>query len=192
MTDAVPSSNSPAADVAAARRSPWLGRLALSALVALVVVGVATGPALIQLAPSLTRLYSRPHAPDWDPILSASPVVRIHLAAAVAALILGLALMVGRKGVALHRALGWTWVCLMAATAVTSLFIRHINHGNFSFIHLLTGWTLLSLPFAVLAARRHDVIRHRRIMGGMFWGGLLIAGVFAFGPGRILWRAVFG
>jgi uncharacterized membrane protein len=29
-------------------------------------------------------------------------------------------------------------------------------------------------------------------MTGLFVGGLLIAGVFAFLPGRLMWRVVFG
>jgi uncharacterized membrane protein len=88
--------------------------------------------------------------------------------------------------------LGWTWVVAMGATAVSSLFIRAINPGAFSLIHLLSGWTIVALPMAVYAARRHRVAAHRRAMTGMFVGGLILAGLFAFLPGRLMWAVFFG
>src|SRR3990167_4638173 len=87
----------------------------------------------------------------------------------------------------LHKALGWTWVIAMGVTAVSSLFIRQLNHSHFSFIHLLSGWTIVGLPGAVYAIKRGKVAAHRKAMTGMFVGGLLLAGLFAFIPGRLLW-----
>ena len=55
-------------------------------------------------------------------------------------------------------------------------------------IHLLAGWTLLSAPLGLLAARRHNVAQHRKAMMGLFYGGVLVAGALAFIPGRILWN----
>jgi len=45
---------------------------------------------------------------------------------------------------------------------------------------------------APLAVRRHDVRAHRSAMLGEFVGGILIAGAFAFTPGRIMYRMFFG
>jgi uncharacterized membrane protein len=44
----------------------------------------------------------------------------------------------------------------------------------------------------VWRARRHAVERHRRTMIGIFTGGLVIAGLFTFLPGRIMHSVMFG
>jgi uncharacterized membrane protein len=80
----------------------------------------------------------------------------------------------------------------MGSTAVSSLFIRVINPGHFSFIHLLSGWTIIGLPGAVYAIKRGKVASHRRAMTGMFVGGLLLAGLFTLLPGRLLWHVFLG
>jgi uncharacterized membrane protein len=48
------------------------------------------------------------------------------------------------------------------------------------------------LPLAVWHARRHEVAQHRRAMISMLAGALLIAGLFTFFPGRIMYRVMFG
>jgi uncharacterized membrane protein len=119
-------------------------------------------------------------------------MVKIHLFAALAAIGLGAVMMLSPKGRLFHRTMGWTWVSLMALVAGSSLFITGLNGDKWSFIHLLSGWTLIVLPLAVFAARRHEVKRHRRTMMGLFYGGLLVAGVLAFIPGRLLWNMMLG
>jgi uncharacterized membrane protein len=64
--------------------------------------------------------------------------------------------------------------------------------GPWSPIHLLAILTLVLLPIAVLAARRHNVKSHRGHMIGLFTGALLVAGLFTFYPGRIMYQVVFG
>ncbi|MDB5458354.1 MAG: hypothetical protein JWO72_95, partial [Caulobacteraceae bacterium] len=103
----------------------------------------------------------------------------------------GVVLLIGVKGTTLHRTLGWIWVVAMFIGAVSSLFIRVINHGSLSFIHLFAGWTIVALPMAVAYARRHKVASHARAMTGLFTGGLVLAGLFAFIPGRLMWSLVF-
>ena len=103
-------------------------------------------------------------------------------------------LLAGIKGTRLHRALGWIWVLAMGTTAVSSFFIHTINPdgpAGLSFIHLISGWTVVSLPMAVHAARRHRVQAHRRAMTGMFVGGLIVAGALTFLPGRLMWAIFF-
>jgi len=177
-----------------------LAGVARSAVFRSVVVGAALALAIVVAASfgrfdayldALSRLDVRPHAPDFALVAAATPAIRLHLAAALIALAIGTVLLLGVKGNLLHRALGWTWVVAMAVTAVSSLFIRELNHGAFSFIHFLSGWTLVGLPMAVYAARRHRVAAHRRAMTGMFVGGLILAGLLAFLPGRLLWGMFF-
>ena len=132
------------------------------------------------------------HAPRFDLVLTAPFAVQIHLAAVLTAFAIGGVLLIGVKGSLMHRTLGWTWVLAMMTGAVSSLFIRFINHGSLSFIHLLSGWTIIVLPFAVAAARRHKVRSHARSMTGLFTGGLVLAGALAFIPGRLMWNIFLG
>jgi uncharacterized membrane protein len=55
----------------------------------------------------------------------------------------------------------------------------------------LSGWTIIALPMAVFAIRRRNVMMHRRMMTGLFVGGLLIAGALAFIPGRLMFETFF-
>ena len=113
-------------------------------------------------------------------------------AAALSALALGTALLINVKGTAAHRTLGWVWVLLMLTAAASAFFIHSLNPNGLSFIHILAGWTLLVAPLGVYWARTHNVARHRRTMTSLFVGGLIIAGLLAFMPGRLMWRMFFG
>lgn len=135
---------------------------------------------------------ARPHAPDFAVLAKLSPVVKVHLYTALAALVLGAVLMTARKGRTFHRAAGWMWVALVMTTAVSTVFITSLNPGRWSLIHLFTGWTLIILPLAVIWAKRRDVARHRRAMMGLFYGAFAVNLIIAFIPGRTLWTLFFG
>jgi uncharacterized membrane protein len=117
--------------------------------------------------------------------------VIIHLATVLPALPLGLYLFVSRKGGARHRLLGRIWMALMAITAIAALFIRHLNAGEFSPIHLASVVTLVGIPLAINAARRRRIAAHRAHLLAMFIGALLVSGVLSFLPGRIMWHWLF-
>ncbi|MDP2215261.1 DUF2306 domain-containing protein [Phenylobacterium sp.] len=158
-----------------------------------VVLAVLAG-AMWGIWPAIWRelAAARPHAPDFAVLASLSPVVRIHLYTALAALGLGAVLMAARKGRMFHRTAGWIWVALVMTTAVSTLFITSLSPGRWSLIHLFTGWTLIILPLAVMWARRRDVTRHRRAMMGLFYGAFAINLAFTFIPGRTMWDLFFG
>jgi uncharacterized membrane protein len=127
------------------------------------------------------------------PLLNASPTIQIHAFAAMAALAIGLAQLSGPKGTLPHRAIGAVWVLLMLVVCISSFFIHTIRlWGPWSPIHLLSIFTLGSLPLAVWYAHRHDVAHHRLAMISTFVGGLVIAGLFTFVPGRIMHAVLFG
>ena len=132
------------------------------------------------------------HAPDWALLARQPWVIQLHIAAALTALLLGTVQLVGIKGTGVHRLIGWSWVIAMLTVAVSSLFIREINPGSFSLIHLLSGWTLIALPMALFAIRRGRVARHASGMTWTFIGGLIVAGAFTFLPGRLMWEVFFG
>ncbi|CAN5300484.1 DUF2306 domain-containing protein [soil metagenome] len=158
----------------------------------ILAVGAAQGRGPATVLAGLLRRHGQLHAPNLG-LLAIAPIqIQIHVAAVFTALAVGTTLMLGVKGNRVHRTLGWTWVVAMATAAISSLFIHRVNGGGFSFLHLFAGWTLIALPMGVFAARKHNVRLHGRTMTGLFVGGLLIAGAFAFLPGRLMWQMVFG
>jgi uncharacterized membrane protein len=165
-------------------------RFGLSIAAAVGVLALAMGNVLEPVATLAAKAH--PHLPDLALFAALSPVIQIHLLAALAALVLGGVLMVVRKGRTFHRVAGWVWVSLVMVTAGATIFIRELNHGSWSWLHLFTGWVLLITPLAVFWAKRHDVRRHRRTMMGLFHGGFAINLAFAFIPGRTLWMMFFG
>ena len=128
-----------------------------------------------------------------QPLLDAAPAIQVHAFAAMAAFALGIVQLTAPKGTLPHRTLGYIWVTLMVVVAGTSFWIQDLRvWGPWSPIHLLSVFTLATLPFAVLHARRHRVTQHRNAMITMFAGALLIAGLFTFLPGRIMHAVAFG
>ncbi len=61
---------------------------------------------------------------NLSPPLESSPTVIVHVAAALTALLVGLAQFVVRKGIVAHRVLGWVWVCSMPPAGIRSLNTR--------------------------------------------------------------------
>ena len=128
-----------------------------------------------------------------EPLLQASPTIQIHAFAAMAAFVLGIVQFTAPKGTIPHRAVGWLWVVIMVVVSVTAFFIHEIRlWGPFSPIHLLAIFTLAALPLAVRHARRHAVQHHSKAMISIFVGGLVIAGLFTFLPGRLMNAVAFG
>jgi uncharacterized membrane protein len=125
-------------------------------------------------------------------LLQNKPLVFVHLLAALAALLLGIAILTRRKGTFSHRTLGWTWVALMATAALSSVFIRDyriVNVAGYTPIHLLTVTVAVLLPLAIWRIRHGNVTGHRRMMTGLYIGGCIVAGLFALAPARFLGRA---
>lgn len=171
------------------------GMVFTRALAISVTIGVTVAAILVfALAGDRSSMMSHfhAHAPNFAPIIQAPWVIQLHLAAALTALAIGLVILSGVKGTAQHKALGWSWVIAMAVTAFSSFFIQVLYPGHFSLIHLLSGWTMIILPVAIWAIRQRRVMMHARSMTGTFVGGLIIAGLFTFVPGRIMWSVVFG
>jgi len=130
---------------------------------------------------------------SFAPLLDAAPAIPVHAFAAMTAFMLGVVQLAAPKGTLPHRTLGWIWVCLMLAVAISSFWIHEIRLvGPWSPIHLLSIFVLITVPLAVWKAHRHQVTDHRRIMISIFSGALVIAGLFTLLPGRIMHAVVFG
>lgn len=125
---------------------------------------------------------------EWSRV---PPVVWAHLATILVALVLTPVMLLRRRGDRNHRVLGWVWAAALFGTAFISLFVKVLNPGHFSYIHLLSILTIVQVPMIILYARRHDHKRHRQAVRGMVIGALLIAGFFTLPFGRLLGHWLF-
>ncbi|MBJ7551677.1 DUF2306 domain-containing protein [Marinomonas ostreistagni] len=114
----------------------------------------------------------------------------LHLITVVPAFFIGAVLLVNRKGTLNHKLLGKMYMVLMLLTAFITLFmsaeVGPTLLGHFGFIHLFSVLVLCAVPAAYLAAKNKNMKLHRGYMIGVYVGGILIAGAFAFSPGRLL------
>jgi uncharacterized membrane protein len=120
----------------------------------------------------------------------------LHLATVVPAFVIGAFQLLRRKGTTSHKLLGKIYMVLMLATGVITLAMpaevgpRFLKH--FGVIHIFSLMALFGVPSAYIAARRGQIQAHRGAMLGLYIGGILIAGAFAFSPGRMLHAWLFG
>ena len=132
-----------------------------------------------------------------------TPLIAVHMTAAIAAVALGPVALWARLGHAsgqaqrprLHRAAGYAWVTLMLLSALSALFIRdfHLpNVGGYSPIHLFVPFTLGGLWLAFAHLLRGNLAGHRKAMLGLYLGGCIGPAVFALLPARLLGRLVWG
>ena len=149
---------------------------------------LAIGAATALLTFTLTALsFGTPSASTPRHAMTLPLVV--HIATVLPALPLGAWLLVRRKGGRTHRVLGRVWAGLMVTTAIASFWLQ--DTGRLSLIHIFSVTTLISIPLAIFWIRRGDVERHRRAITGVYIG-LVVAGLFAFTPGRMLGGLLFG
>lgn len=130
--------------------------------------------------------------------MSLTPVIAIHMTAALGALAVGPVALWARKRArqrpALHRAFGYAWVTLMVVTAVSALFIHDSalpNIAGFSPIHLFVPWALAGLAYSFRALARGDVATHRKTMQQLYFGACIVAGAFTLMPQRVIGRFVW-
>ena len=148
--------------------------------------GLALGATLLLAAVLAALVRGYPH---WAEVPA---IVWAHLATILVALALTPVMMLRPRGDTPHRALGWLWASALFLTAALSFFVRTINPGHFSPIHLLSLLTIVQVPLIVCYARRHNWKRHRTAVRGMVTGALLVAGFFTFPFGRLLGKWLFG
>jgi uncharacterized membrane protein len=122
-----------------------------------------------------------------------TPIIAVHMTAAILAVVTGPIALWARKGVTqrpkLHRAFGYAWVTLMIVTAVSALFIRDFqlpNLNGYTPIHLLIPATVISLVLAFVALARGNISMHRKSMQRLYLGACVTAGLFTLLPRRYL------
>jgi uncharacterized membrane protein len=150
--------------------------------------GVAAGGSaivfLLAIAVLLNALLS---AQPLPPRLRDGAVVA-HLGSVLLALPIGVSQLVLPKGTLRHRILGYVWIGLMLFTATASFAVHSLNPHGLSPIHAFSVLTFISAPMIVYGARKGRIEQHRASVLGLIMGGLVIAGLLTFLPGRVLWE----
>ena len=132
-----------------------------------------------------------------------TPVIAIHLGAALAALAIGPVALWARRGncprPVLHRAAGYAWVTLMVVVAISAMFIRDHrlpNIAGYTPVHLLVPLVFGSLFFSFRFLLRGNVNAHRKVMVWLYVSACLVAGAFTLLPNRylggLLWQQWLG
>ncbi len=129
---------------------------------------------------------------NLSPLLEASLAIQIHVFTAVLGFIIGAFVLLRQKGDSLHKMMGRCFAVLTLIVATSSFFIHSIKMwGLFSWIHLLSIWTIIGVILSVKYVRQGKITAHKANMLYVYIGGFIIAGGFAFLPGRIMYRIVF-
>ena len=135
-----------------------------------------------------------------DPLLQAPLVVQIHAFGAMAAFLLGLIQIVAPKGTLPHKTVGVLWIAVMIVVSASAAFILQPAEPGTPYwerltpIHLFIPITAFGLISGVgLLMRGGPALkRHGWPFISVFVGGLIVAGVLAFLPGRIMHAVAFG
>jgi uncharacterized membrane protein len=128
-----------------------------------------------------------------------TPIIAIHMSAALSALVLGPIALWARLGRTLHprmhRAAGYVWISMMLTSALSAVFIRDYalpNLAGYTLIHLLIPVTLAGLGLAFWAVLKQKYIAHRKAMQTLYWMACVVPGVFTLLPSRLLGKLLWG
>lgn len=130
-----------------------------------------------------------------EPITNAPTIIQFHVVCALIALFLGPVAIWRKSRDRVHKISGYIWVLGMLGLAITGLMIPAFDMviiGTFGPIHAFSILALWSIWVGMRAIWRKDIARHEAALKGLYYQGLLIAGLFNFIPGRTINRAVMG
>jgi uncharacterized membrane protein len=125
-----------------------------------------------------------------SPLLQASPLVQAHVAFGLVALALGVLRVAWPHAERADRALGWSFLAALLATAGTAVLLARPSGTpdvlGFTVGHLFIFATGAGVIAALWAARRRDRLGWRNIVTALFAGVLVMAGLFEVMPGRLM------
>ncbi|RFZ89650.1 DUF2306 domain-containing protein [Shinella sp. WSJ-2] len=129
----------------------------------------------------------------FEPLVNAPFAVQFHVATVLPAAVLGAILLARPKGTPAHRLLGKIWLVLMVLTSFSTFFIHGLNVvAGFNPIHLLSIYVILGSVRAIQTARHGNIRAHRAHVAGMYFGGIVVAGLFTLVPHRVMGMILFG
>lgn len=118
-------------------------------------------------------------------------IIFVHAIAATVALCLGPVWILRRKNPQKWTiAILYVWIVLMSIVSISSYWIRHINDGSFSFIHILSVVTVLSICESLyfLYKQKTFFLWTKPLVSAYI--GLVLAGIGTLLPGRLISRFV--
>jgi uncharacterized membrane protein len=127
--------------------------------------------------------------------MSYDTLMFLHLYTIIPCVFIGGLLLTIKKGTLIHKRLGRIYMILMLFTAIVTLFmpsaigVSLFNH--FGWIHLFSVLTLWTVPTAYIAIKKGDIKSHKQKMVLLYFGAIVIAGVFTLTPGRYLHELFF-
>ncbi len=94
-----------------------------------------------------------------------------HASVATISLVLGVFNLRHKpRGDRTHRTVGMVWVITMYATALSSFAIKDLDPGHYSWIHILSAFTIYSLTMGIWTGMTGRGRDHRRHMLGSYFG----------------------
>lgn len=126
-------------------------------------------------------------------LMNADLAVQIHLAAVALGFAGVGAVMFLRRGTPAHRFAGRLFGIGMIGAAISSFWITELNDGQFSFVHIISVVTIVSVILGIRAVRRGNVRAHGIYMISTAVGGLGVAGALAMiDRHRLMYQLLFG
>ncbi len=132
---------------------------------------------------------------------SLTPLLAIHICAALTAVVLGPFAIWARLGQTarprLHRAFGYAWVTMMVVAATSAIWIRGVSTtiprwNGYSPIHLLIFVVFFALFGAFWFLARGNIRGHKITMLILYISACIVTGLFTLSPGRLMNTLVFG
>lgn len=107
-----------------------------------------------------------------------------HVVAALFVLAIGPLQILRRRRDRIHRTMGYLWVAAMYYVCLSSFWI--VPDGHFSWLHGLSGLTIVTVTLGLVGAVRGNIRSHRGNMIGSYIG-IAVAFIFAVTvPGRAI------
>ena len=129
----------------------------------------------------------------WQPLWNDGLIISSHAIAALVAMAAGTLQFAMPKGTMGHLLLGYSWAGMMAVVAGSSFWIHEFQViGPYSPIHILSAITLITLCYAIRAARAGRIRAHRSAMITLYITALLLTGAFTLIPGRTMHAVLLG
>ncbi len=119
-------------------------------------------------------------------------VIQIHAISAGCALITGLSLLPLPRGRKAHRTLGIITAAFLTIATISAAFIFRLSNGEPSLFHALIPVAALGLFGVSMGVAQKNWKRHKNAGRGLIYGALLIPGILAFAPDRLLHIVAFG